>query len=441
MTLPTVPLRDAVSYWWKLGLTSFGGPAGQISMLHDEVVVKRRWISEKRFLHALNYCMVLPGPEAQQLVTYLGWLLHGVRGGVIAGTLFILPSLVLLITLSGLYVAWGSTSLVAGIFEGIKPVVVAIIAQAVYRIGSRSLRHPILWSIAAASTLAMLWSGALFPVIIIAAAVVGLAGSRRAPGVFQGVGGHASTVTESVSAVIGDDTPTPSHARVTRGRLVRTTVVSLAAWLLPIGALWATVGTSNQIFSMAMFFSGAAFLTFGGAYAVLPYVFHGAVSAGWATPAQMIDGLALGETTPGPLIMFVSFVGFIGGFTGEQLGVGTSWLSGVVAACVATWFTFLPSFFFILAGGPYVEAARSRVAFTAPLTAINAAIVGVILSLAVTFAQHVFVPADAPVNLWGIVLAVGAGYALVGLKRPIVQVIAGGAVIGLAVGLVATFSG
>ncbi len=441
MTTPTIPLRDVVSYWWKLGLTSFGGPAGQISMLHDEVVVKRRWISEKRFLHALNYCMVLPGPEAQQLVTYLGWLMHGVRGGVIAGTLFILPSLVLLIVLSGLYVAWGSTPLVAGIFEGIKPVVVAIIAQAVYRIGSRSLRHPILWSIAAASTGVMLWSGALFPLIIVVAAVIGLIGSRRAPAVFDGVGRHQSSVTESGSAVIGDDTPTPPHARVTRWRLVRTAAVSLAAWSFPIAALWATVGTSNQIFSMALFFSGAAFLTFGGAYAVLPYVFHGAVSAGWATPAQMIDGLALGETTPGPLIMFVSFVGFIGGFTGELLGDGTSWLSGVVAACVATWFTFLPSFFFILAGGPYVEAARSRVAFTAPLTAINAAIVGVILSLAVTFAQHVFVPADAPVNLWGIVIAVGAGYALVGLKRSIVEAIAGGAVIGLVVGLVATFSG
>jgi chromate transporter len=441
VTTPTIPFRDALAYWWRLGLTSFGGPAGQISMLHDEVVVKRRWISEKRFLHALNYCMVLPGPEAQQLVTYIGWLMHGVRGGVIAGTLFILPSLILLLVLSGLYVAWGSTPLVAGVFEGIKPVVVAIIAQAMYRIGSRSLRHPILWSIAAASTVVMLWSGALFPLIIVVAALIGLVGSRRAPTIFDGSAHEPATARKSVSAVIGDDTPTPPHARVTRWRLIRTVVVSLGAWMLPIGVLWVTVGTSNQVFSMAMFFSGAAFLTFGGAYAVLPYVFHGAVTAGWATPTQMIDGLALGETTPGPLIMFVSFVGFVGGFTGELLGEGTSWLSGVVAACVATWFTFLPSFFFILAGGPYVEAARSRVAFTAPLTAINAAIVGVILSLAITFAQHVFVPADEPINLVGIVLALVAGYALFVLKRSIVEVIAGGATFGFVLGLVATFAG
>jgi chromate transporter len=222
---------------------------------------------------------------------------------------------------------------------------------------------------------------------------------------------------------------------------VRTTAVSVAAWLLPIGVLWVAVGPTNQLFAMALFFSGAAFLTFGGAYAVLPFVVHGAVGAGWATPAQMIDGLALGETTPGPLIMFVSFVGFVGGLEGEFLGAGTSWISGVVAACVAAWFTFLPSFFFIIAGGPYVEATRARVAFTAPLTAINAAIVGVVLSLAVTFALHVFAPADEPINLWSIVLALGAGYALVGLKRSIVEVIAGGAVIGLVMGFIATLSG
>lgn len=408
-------------------------------MLHDEVVVKRRWISEKRFLHALNYCMVLPGPEAQQLVTYIGWLMHGVRGGIVAGTLFILPSLVILTTLSALYIGFGSTPLVVGIFEAIKPVVVAIIAQAVYRIGSRSLRHPILWSIAAASTAGMLWSGAMFPLIVAIAALVGVLGSRLFSTVFAGGNAVATTGGTDAGAVIDDDTPTPAHARVTRWRLVRTIGVSVLAWAFPIGALWATVGSSNEFFSMAMFFSGAAFLTFGGAYAVLPYVYHGAVSSGWATPSQMVDGLALGETTPGPLIMFVSFVGFIGGFTAELLGAGSSWLSGVLAACVATWFTFLPSFFFIMAGGPYVEAARHRVAFTAPLVAINAAIVGVVLSLALTFAQHVFVPVDEPINLWGIAIAVAAGLALFVFKRSIIQVIAGGATIGLVTGIVATF--
>lgn len=410
-------------------------------MLHDEVVVKRRWISEKRFLHALNYCMVLPGPEAQQLVTYIGWLMHGVRGGVLAGTLFILPSLVLLIALSGLYITLGSTPLVAGIFEGIKPVVVAIIAQAVYRIGSRSLRHPVLWAIAAIAAAAMLWSGAWFPVIVGVAALVGFVGSRIRPAIFTPVGGHSSTARDVGDTIIGDETPTPPHARLTRWRLVRTTAVSLAAWLLPLGALWVALGPSNQIFSMAMFFSGAAFLTFGGAYAVLPYVFHGAVTAGWATPSQMVDGLALGETTPGPLIMFVSFVGFIGGFTGELLGAGNAWLSGIAAACVATWFTFLPSFFFIMAGGPYVEAARNRVAFTAPLTAINAAIVGVVLSLAVTFAGHVFLPTESPVNVLGIIVAITAAFALFRWKRSILEVIIGGAVIGTFMGLYATFFG
>ena len=406
-------------------------------MLHDEVVVKRRWISEKRFLHALNYCMVLPGPEAQQLVTYLGWLMHGVRGGVIAGTLFILPSLVLLIVLSGLYVAWGSTPLVAGIFEGIKPVVVAIIAQAVYRIGSRSLRHPILWSIAAASTAAMLWSGALFPLIIIVAAVIGLIGSRRAPAVFTGGGGHLPSLTESSSAVIGDDTPTPPHARVTRRRLVRTAAVSLAAWLFPIGALWATVGTSNQIFSMAMFFSGAAFLTFGGAYAVLPYVFHGAVSAGWATPAQMIDGLALGETTPGPLIMVVAFVGFVGGYVKGVFGPDALFLGGAVAATLVTWFTFLPSFLFILAGGPLVESTHGDLKFTAPLTAITAAVVGVILNLALFFGYHVLWPTGFAGSFDGVsaLLALGAAVALFRFKRNVIHVIAASAVLGLLVKL------
>ena len=441
MTTPTIPFRDAVSYWWKLGVTSFGGPAAQISMLHDEVVVKRRWISEKRFLHALNYCMVLPGPEAQQLVTYIGWLMHGVRGGVLAGIFFIVPSLTLLIILSGLYVTFGSTPLVAGIFDGIKPVVVAIIAQAVYRIGSRSLNNPLLWSIAAIATGVMLWSGAWFPVIIVVAALVGWVGSRIRPAIFATTGGHHSAAVEAGPAIIGDDTPTPIHARVTRGRFVRTTVVSIVLWLFPIGALWGAVGTANPLFSMALFFSGAAFLTFGGAYAVLPYVFHGAVSAGWATPAQMIDGLALGETTPGPLIMFVSFVGFVGGFAGEFLGSGTSVVSGVVAAILVTWFTFLPSFFFVLAGGPIVEASRNRIAFTAPLTAINAAVVGVVLSLAVTFAGTVFFPAGQPVNLFGLAVTTATAFALFALKRSVLEVIAGGFALGLVIGLVATFAG
>lgn len=408
-------------------------------MLHDEVVVKRRWISEKRFLHALNYCMILPGPEAQQLVTYIGWLMHGVRGGVIAGALFVLPSLVILIALTWLYLAFGETPIVVGIFSAIKPVVVAIIAQAVFRIGSRSLGHPVLWVIAGLSTITMLVSGSLFPVIVAAAAVVGLIGSRTAPRVFAAGNSHPTPAGEPAPSVIDDDTPTPSHARVTTGRLARTAVVSLGAWVLPVGALWFSLGAGNLLVDMALFFSGAALLTFGGAYAVLPYVFHGAVSAGWATPAQMVDGLALGETTPGPLIMFVSFVGFVGGFAGEFLGAGTSWASGVLAAIVATWFTFLPSFFFILAGGPYVEATRHRTAFAAPLTAINAAVVGVVLSLALTFAHNVFLPANQPLDISAIAITVLAGVALFRFRRTVLDVILWGAAYGLFIGIFATF--
>jgi chromate transporter len=431
----TVPFRDALAYWWKLGLTSFGGPAGQIAMLHDEVVVKKRWISEKRFLHALNYCMILPGPEAQQLVTYVGWLMHGVRGGILAGSLFVLPSLVLLIALSWGYIAFGASPIVATVFATIKPAVVVIIAQAVYRIGSRSLRHPVLWSIAAASTVVMLISGSWFPVIVAVAAVVGLVGSRFAPAVFAGGGGHGSAASETAPAIIDDDTPTPKHARVTVWRLVRSVAVVAVAWFLPVGALWATVGPDNPLVAMAMFFSGAALLTFGGAYAVLPYVYHGAVSAGWATPSQMVDGLALGETTPGPLIMIVSFVGFIGGYVGEFLGTGSAFLSGLVAAVLVTWFTFLPSFFFIIAGGPYVEATRGMKGVTAPLTAINAAVVGVVLSLAITFATNVFVPTAGSVNVGAIVVAAASGIALFRFKRSILEVVIAAAGLGLVIAL------
>lgn len=410
-------------------------------MVHDEVVVKRRWISEKRFLHALNYCMVLPGPEAQQLVTYIGWLMHGVRGGVIAGTLFVLPSLVILIALTWLYLAFGETAIVMGVFAAIKPVVVAIIAHAVFRIGSRSLRHPTLWAIAGLSTIAMLFSGALFPLILVVAVVIGIVGSRVAPRVFDGGGGHTPAAKAGGPAIIDDKTATPPHARIATWRLVRTIAASLAAWLLPVGALWLSLGPDNSLVEMALFFSGAALLTFGGAYAVLPYVFHGAVSAGWATPAQMVDGLALGETTPGPLIMFVSFVGFVGGFGGEFLGAGTSWVSGILAAIVATWFTFLPSFFFILAGGPYVEATRNRTAFAGPLTAINAAVVGVVLSLALVFAQNVFLPANQPLDAVAVLLALVAGIALFRFRRSVIEVIAWGALLGLGWGVFATFVG
>jgi chromate transporter len=287
----------------------------------------------------------------------------------------------------------------------------------------------------------MLISGALFPLILAVAVVIGIVGSRVAPNVFQDGGGHTVTAEAGGPAIIDDTTPTPPHARITTWRLARTVAVSLAVWLLPVGALWLSLGPENSLVEMALFFSGAALLTFGGAYAVLPYVFHGAVSAGWATPAQMVDGLALGESTPGPLIMFVSFVGFVGGFGGEFLGEGTSWVSGILAALVATWFTFLPSFFFILAGGPYVEATRHRTAFGGPLTAINAAVVGVVLSLAILFAQNVFLPTNQALDAAALMIALLAAIALFRFRRSVMEVIAWGALLGLGMGLFATFSG
>jgi len=330
---------------------------------------------------------------------------------------------------------------VMGIFAAIKPVVVAIIAHAVFRIGSRSLRHPVLWAIAGVATIAMLISGALFPLILAVAVVFGMVGSRVAPRVFDGGGGHTPAAKAGGPAIIDDKTATPPHARISSWRLVRTIAASLAAWFVPVGALWLALGPDSSLVEMALFFSGAALLTFGGAYAVLPYVFHGAVSAGWATPAQMVDGLALGETTPGPLIMFVSFVGFVGGFGGEFLGAGTSWVSGILAAIVVTWFTFLPSFFFILAGGPNVEATRNRTAFAGPLTAINAAVVGVVLSLALLFAQNVFLPPNQPLDAVAIAISLVAAIALFRFRRSVMEVIAWGASLGLVMGLYATFVG
>ncbi|MEY4712961.1 MAG: putative chromate transport protein full length [Pseudomonadota bacterium] len=390
-----VPFGQALRFWLKLGFISFGGPAGQIAIMHRELVERRRWISERRFLHALNYCMLLPGPEAQQLATYLGWLMHRTWGGVLAGLLFVLPSLVILIALSGVYMAWGHLPAVAGFFYGIKPAVAAIVLQAVWRIGSRTLRHPrqvpALWAIALGSFVAIAVLEIPFPWVIGAAALAGALGARWLPGQFATTGGgHASKGLAAGAALIDDDTPTPEHARFHRARLARVLAAGLALWLLPMGLLLATQGWQGALTQMAWFFSKAAMLTFGGAYAVLPYVYQGAVEHyQWLSGPQMIDGLALGETTPGPLIMVVAFVGFVGGWLRQVLGPDAVFLGGVVAACVVTWFTFLPSFIFILAGGPLVESTHGQLKFTAPLTAITAAVVGVIASLGLFFIGHV----------------------------------------------------
>lgn len=385
--------RQALAYWWRLGLVSFGGPAGQIALMHEDLVERRRWISERRFLHALNYCMVLPGPEAQQLATYLGWLMHRTAGGLVAGTLFVLPSLLLLIALSWAYLAWGHVPAVAGVLYGIKPAVTAIVVAAAVRIGTRALKNGWLWGIAAAAFVAIFALGVPFPLIVVAAGLLGALGGRLAPARFAVGGGHGPAGGAHRPAVIDDDTPTPPHARFTWARFGRVLGVTLALWGLAIGALALFVGPGAVLTQMAWFFTKAALLTFGGAYAVLPYVWQGAVEHfHWLTPAQMIDGLALGETTPGPLIMVVAYVGFVGGWTHALFGPQAPLAAGIAAACVVTFFTFLPSFGFIFLGAPFIESTHGNLKFTAPLTGITAAVVGVIVNLAVFFAYHVLWP-------------------------------------------------
>ena len=429
-----VSFAQALLFWLKLGFISFGGPAGQIAIMHTELVERRRWISEKRFLHALNYCMVLPGPEAQQLATYIGWLMHRGWGAVVAGGLFVLPSLFILIALSWLYIAFGELPLVAGLFYGIKPAVTAIVVQAAHRIGARALRNAWLWAIAGASFVAIFALDVPFPLIVLGAALVGWLGGRWAPAHFKTGGGHDGTAKGWGPALIDDDTPTPAHARFSVARLLRVLLLGVALWLVPMGLLQWAYGWAHTFTQMGWFFTKAALLTFGGAYAVLPYVYQGAVNHyGWLTPEQMIDGLALGETTPGPLIMVVAFVGFVGGYAKQLFGPDALFLAGAMAACLVTWFTFLPSFIFILVGGPLIESTHNEIRFTAPLTAITAAVVGVILNLALFFGYHVLWPSGfaGHVDWPSAVIALGAGVALFRYKRNVIHVIAACALAGL----------
>lgn len=421
-----VSLKEALRFWFKLGFISFGGPAGQISIMHQELVENRRWLSEKRFLHALNYCMLLPGPEAQQLATYIGWLMHRTRGGIIAGVLFVLPSLFILVVLSWLYIAFGEMPLVAGLFFGIKPAVTAIVLQAAHRIGSRALKNPVLWMIAAASFVAIFALNTPFPLIVMVAAVVGFIGGKIAPEKFASGGGHGSAQKSFGAAIIDDNTPTPVHAKFSWPRLSRVVLVGLVLWALPMGLLTGGLGWDHTLTQMGWFFTKAALLTFGGAYAVLPYVYQGAVvHYQWLTPTQMIDGLALGETTPGPLIMVVAFVAFIGAYVKAVFGPDLLFVAGALAATLVTWFTFLPSFIFILAGGPLVESTHGDLKFTAPLTAITAAVVGVILNLALFFGYHVLWPQGFAGAFDGLSagIAIGAAIALFYFKRNVIHVI------------------
>jgi chromate transporter len=428
-----IPRSEAFRFWLKLGFISFGGPAGQIAIMHEELVERRRWISENRFLHALNYCMVLPGPEAQQLATYVGWLMHRGWGGIVAGALFVLPSLFILIALTWVYMAFGQTPAIAGLFHGIKPAVTALVVHAAWRIGSRALKNGWLWAIAAGAFLCIFALRLPFPLIVLIAGGVGYLGGRVAPEKFRAGGGHAAALQPHGPALIDDDTPTPAHARFTWARFRVVLAACLALWGAAMGALTALFGWNGALTQMGWFFTKAALLTFGGAYAVLPYVYQGAVDHfHWLNAPQMIDGLALGETTPGPLIMVVAFVGFVGGWGQALFGSDSLLLAGAVAACVATFFTFLPSFCFILLGGPFIESTHGKLQFTAALSGITAAVVGVILNLALFFAWHVLWPQGLGGGFeWGAaVIGLAATLALFRFKAGVIPVVLGSGLAG-----------
>ena len=434
---PPAPVTFAAAFWYwlKLGFISFGGPTGQIAIMHQDLVEKKRWISEQRFLHALNYCMVLPGPEAQQLATYIGWLMHKTLGGIVAGALFVLPSLFILIALSWIYMAYGQLPAVAGILYGIKPAVTAIVVFAAYRIGSRALKNAALWSVAAAAFVAIFALSIPFPFIVLAAGIVGHLGGRYAPGKFATGGGHGTTDKSYGAAIIDDHTPTPAHALFTWARFARVCLTGAALWGGVMAMLYARYGWDATLTQMGWFFTKAALLTFGGAYAVLPYVYQGGVEEfRWLTATQMIDGLALGETTPGPLIMVVTFVGFVGGWTKQIFGPDSLIMAGTAAAVVVTYFTFLPSFIFIFLGAPLIETTHGNLKFTAPLTGITAAVVGVILNLAVFFAYHVLWPQGfaGRFEWFSAAIGVAAFIALFRYKMGIIPLIAACGTFGLA---------
>jgi chromate transporter len=434
---PPPTLREASRFWLRLGLVSFGGPAGQIALLHRELVERRRWLSERRYLHALNYCMVLPGPEATQLATYLGWLMHGTTGGLIAGGLFLAPSVLVLVGLATLYALGAQLPLIASVFWALKPAVLAIVLQAGWRVGRRTLHHPALVLVAALAFVALALLRLPYPLIVVAAALLGWGAGRWKPQWVQrpkapaAADSGASTALGAAPAIHGDDTPPPPHARPSRRRLAGMLLAWGLATLVPLA-----LRDQGLLPTMARFFSRVALVSFGGAYAVLPYVAQASVEQfGWLSAAQVVDGLALGETTPGPLIMVLAFVGFMGGWNGGVFGPPGTWIGAAAAALVTVWFTFLPSFGFILCGAPLVEATRDDLRLGAPLTAITAAVVGVIVSLAVFFAGPVLWP-GGQFDAAALVLAAVALLLLLRARWSVLPLIGAAALVGLLRGLV-----
>lgn len=441
-----VTFREAIMVWAKVAALSFGGPAGQIAVMHRILVEQKKWIGENRFLHALNFCMLLPGPEAQQLAIYIGWLLHKTKGGLIAGTLFVLPGFVCIMVLSWIYAAYGKIGIVQALFFGLKAAVLAIVLEAVVRIGKRSLKNNIMIAIAAAAFVAIFFFSVPFPIIIFAAGAIGYVGGRMGNPTFAVGGGHGSsgnaTVTDADSA-LGEEIP--EHARPTTAWALKISVVFLALWIVPVLLLVVMLGTQNVFSQIAIFFSKMAVVTFGGAYAVLAYVAQQAVETfGWVKPGEMLDGLGMAETTPGPLIMVLQFVGFMGAY--RDPGSLHPMLAGTLGGILTTWVTFVPCFLWIFLGAPYVEALRENKAWSAALATITAAVVGVVLNLAVWFALHVLfrevsavhwagmnveVPLLSSINVASLLLTVGALIAVFRFRINMIAVLGTCAAIGI----------
>jgi chromate transporter len=451
-----VSLGEALRVWARVAMLSFGGPAGQIAVMHRILVEEKRWIGENRFLHALNYCMLLPGPEAQQLATYIGWLMHRTLGGVIAGVLFVLPGVISIMALSIVYALFGRVGIVSALFFGLKAAVLAVVLQAVVRIGGKALKNRIMIALAAAAFIAIFFFGVPFPVIVLTAGIIGFFGGRAGVPAFQVGGGHGPAkdgkLVADADALLGEDLP--EHARPTVARALRVSAICLALWLVPVAILLATLGSGHVFSQIATFFSTMAVVTFGGAYAVLAYVAQQAVeNYGWLQPGEMLDGLGMAETTPGPLIMVLQFVGFIGAF--RDPGTLSPLTAGVLGGLLATWVTFVPCFLFIFLGAPFIEVLRGNQALHGALSAITAAVVGVVLNLAIWFAIHtvfretwpvrgVGLSFDAPVlasvDLWALLLSAAAVIAMFRFKVGMIPTLAACSAAGIALYLTGAIS-
>jgi chromate transporter len=393
-------IGQALRVWLKVAALSFGGPAGQIAVMHRIIVEEKRWVSEARFLHALNYCMLLPGPEAQQLATYIGWLMHGTLGGVIAGGLFVLPGIVAIMALSYVYAAFGNVPLVAALFFGLKAAVLAIVLEAVLRIGKRALKNNVLVMLAAAAFAGIFFFDVPFPIIVFGAALIGYVGTASGVAWFEGGSGHGRVKSDGgTDSLLGEDLP--EHARPAVAPALRVAGIWLALWLVPVVAIVSALGPTDVFSKIAIFFSKMAMVTFGGAYAVLAYVAQQAVeNYGWLKPGEMLDGLGMAETTPGPLIMVLQFVGFMAAY--RDPGALSPMLAGTLGGLLATWVTFTPCFLWIFLGAPFVETLRGNKALAGALSAITAAVCGVILNLAIWFAIHTIFRETAPVRGYGL---------------------------------------